>query len=306
MIVDLHTRIWDALDDLGPAVAEQARRRRLGPWDQATASFDTHETAMAPVSCAVVHGLHSELLDARIPAAKVADAVKRSPDTLLGFAGIDPSYGNPREAVDEAVDLRLAGVSISPTAAGFHPCSTDAMALFEACEQKRLPVYVETGSELARSAKMEFGQPYLLDEVARSFPTLKLVVGSLGDPWPNQTVSLLAKHPGVFTDVSGLVLRPWQLYNALVAAYQASVMNQVLFGSGFPACEPEKAIVTLYSVNTLTQGTPMPSIPREQLRGIVERNALDLLGLKNPAQEPEQDAKSSSAFEQVVIEGAAT
>ncbi len=306
MIVDLHTRIWDAIEDLGPAVAEQARRRGAEPWEAVSASFEAHEAATAPVSCAVVHGLRSDLLGATIAHDQVAAAVKRSPDTLLGFAGIDPTAGKPVKELEAAVDHGLVGVSVSPTAAGFHPCSTGAMELFEACAARQLPVYIEAGSHLARAAKMEFGQPFLLDEVVRSFPELRLVVGGFGEPWPNQTAALLAKHPSVFADVSGLVLRPWPLYNALVSAYQAGVMNQVLFASGFPACEPEKAIVTLYSVNTLTQGTPLPSIPREQLRGIVERNSLEQLGLPNPAKDGQLDDKSSSAFEQIVVESTAS
>jgi predicted TIM-barrel fold metal-dependent hydrolase len=305
MIVDLHTRIWDSLDSLGPAVAEQARRRRPEPWERGTASFEAHEAATAPVSVAIVHGLHAAALDARIGHAAVADAVAKSTDTLLGFAGIDPSVGKPLDELDEAVQRGLVGVNVSPAAAGFHPCTTEAMGLYEACERRNLPVYIEAGSRLARAAKMEFAQPFLLDEIARNFPQLKLIVGGFGDPWPFQTVALLAKHPHVFADVSGMIRRPWQLYNALVAGYQAEVTGQVLFASGFPFGKPEQAIITLYSVNTLSQGTPLPSIPREQLRGIVERDALQQLNLTNPARDGDQDPKSSSAFEQVVIEGAA-
>ena len=41
-----------------------------------------------------------------------------------------------------------------------------------------------------------------------------------------------------------------------------------------PAC-----IEALYSINQLAQGTNLPVVPREALRGIVERDALNLLGL---------------------------
>ncbi len=305
MIVDLHTRVWDSVESLGDAVAEQARRRRGGPWEPMAAAFDTHESAMSPVSFAFVHGLESELLSAHVSMKQVADTVARSPDTLLGFAGIDPSAGNPVTKLAQAVALGLVGVTISPAAAGFHPCSTGAMQLYEACEARGLPVYIEAGAHLARQARMEFGQPFLLDEVARSFPRLKLVVGGFGDPWPQQTIALLAKHPCVYTDISGLVTRPWPLYNALVSAFQAEVMQQVFFASGFPHTAPEEAIVTLYRVNTLTKGTPLPGIPREQLRGIVERETLADLGIKTPQHDAQADAKSSSAFEQIVVREAA-
>ena len=44
----------------------------------------------------------------------------------------------------------------------------------------------------------------------------------------------------------------------------------------------EKVIHEIYSVNKLTHGTNLPMIPREQLRGIVERNALECLGIPVP------------------------
>jgi len=36
----------------------------------------------------------------------------------------------------------------------------------------------------------------------------------------DETIVMLGKHPNVFADVSGLLRRPWQAYNALVSAYQ--------------------------------------------------------------------------------------
>ena len=307
MIVDLHTRTWNSVDALGDAIAAQARRTRRDPSKALTASFDVHEVAMAPVSVAIVHGLDSHLLGARIDAAAVAAGVARSGDTLLGFAGLDPLSEDPVGRLAAAVDEHgCVGVNLCPAAGGFHPSSTPAMELFEAVAGRGLPVYVEAGHRLAREAKLEFAQPFLLDEVLRSFPGMKLVVSGFGEPWTEQTVALLRKHPNAFTDVSGLSDRPWQLYNALVAAWQAGVMDQVLFGSGFgcpgAGAEPEKAIVTLYSVNAVSQGTPLPSIPREQLRGVVERDTLTLLGLADPRPADGSDAKSSSAFARVVVD----
>ena len=310
MIVDVSTRIWNAIDDLGEAVASAARRRIEGPWDPLTAGFERHEEAIAPVSAAVVLGLHCEQLGAHIPDAAVAAQVQRDPARLIGFAGVDVAAlddagGGPRAArqrVEDAKGLGLSGVTVSPAGAGFHPTSTAAMSLFEACADACVPVYVETGALLAREAQMEFSQPYLLDEVARQLPTLKLVIGGLGGPWLDQTLAMLGKHPSVFSDVTGFATRPWQLYNALLSAHQAGVMSQLLFGSGFPFSTPEQAIIALYSVNSQSQGTPLPGIPREALRGIVERDALACLGLPRLKPAEAEDPKSSSGFERVVLE----
>ncbi len=102
----------------------------------------------------------------------------------------------------------------------------------------------------------------------------------LGQPWVDETICLLGKHPHVFADVSGLLSRPWQASNALVNCYQAGVIDKLLFGSDFPYTNATECIETLYSINQLAQGTNLPVVPREALRGIVERDALGLLGLE--------------------------
>ncbi len=294
MIVDLNTRIWESAEQLGPSVEAQMRRRRGEPWHRPAASTDSHDQAMSPVGNAVILGFASQALAARIPHEKVAQYVARNPKRYVGFGGIDPTADDPVASLETALGLGLLGVTVSPSAQGFHPADTRAMTLYEACEAKGVPVFIECDPILARDVKMEFGQPYLLDEVARSFPDLKLAISSLGAPWIDQGIALIGKHPTVFADLSDLVNRPWQLYNALLLAYQQQVMGQIVFGSGFPFCTPEKAIVTLYSVNTLIQGTHLPSVPREQLRSIVERDTLSCLGVRHQHEQFETAADTSA------------
>jgi hypothetical protein len=110
---------------------------------------------------------------------------------------------------------------------------------------------------------------------------LRLVLAQLGHPFLDETLCLLAKHPHVFADVSGLLARPWQAYQALVSTYQNSVIDKLLFGSDFPYTVATKCIEQLYQINGFAQGTNLPVIPRESLRGIVERDALTLLGIES-------------------------
>ena len=298
MIVDLHTRLWTGTDPLGQPVAEQARRRKAAPWQDPSADPDDFDRAMQPVSHAVILGFESRALGGKITHEQVAGFVSHKPDQRLGFAGIDPKAGDPLASLEQALDLGLAGVVVSPAAAGFHPTDTRAMALFEACQDKKIPVLFESGVLLARETRMEFARPVLLDEVAREFPQLKLVLGSCGDPWVDEGVTLMAKHPNVYAEIAGLVSRPWQLFNALLTAHQLNTIDQVFFGSNYPHTTPEQAIKTIYSVNTLTQGTQLPSVPREQLRTIVERNTLEALGLAqalDPAAPPTPVALPATA-----------
>ncbi|MEM6459542.1 MAG: amidohydrolase family protein [Planctomycetota bacterium] len=294
MIVDLHTRTWDRPEAMGASVAATVRRRRGEPWESVDASDAAHAKATGPVAVAAVLGFESGLLEASIDAEAVAEAVAARPGRRVGFVGIDPTLGKAVTRFEAALDAGLVGVTVSPAAAGFHPADTRAMELYEAAAARGVPVLIETNAKLAREVRLEFAVPYLLDEVARGFPDLKIVVSSFGLPWIDQGVALMAKHPNVYAEVSGLVVRSWQLYNAMVQAYQSGVMGQVLFGSGFPFCDPPAAIKTLYSVNTTSQGTPLPSVPREQLRTVVERDTLAELGIPRPeATEEPAEAKPS-------------
>jgi predicted TIM-barrel fold metal-dependent hydrolase len=76
-----------------------------------------------------------------------------------------------------------------------------------------------------------------------------------------------------------MLQRPWQAYNALVLAHQHQVIDKLLFGSDFPHTSITECIESLYSINQISQGTNLPTVPREALRGIVERDTLNLLGL---------------------------
>lgn len=296
MIIDCHTHIWEGLEQLGrvgPGPGDRITGTRRG-WPEA----DTHRhfVAAEPVDKSIVLAFRSHYLGANVPNDYVARYVRQHPDRLIGFAGIDPS--KPLEAVRETVrshdELGMHGITVSPAAQDFHPASTTAMKLYAEADRLRMPIIFDQDVLMMPGAKMEFARPYLLDEVAREFPSLRIIVAQLGHPWVEETVLLLGKHPNVYADIGGLLQNHWRAYNALLAAYQAEAMDKLLFASNFPFTSAAVSIETLYSINHFCHGTNLPTIPREQLRRIVERNTLELLGIpsdpepppRNPAAEP--------------------
>lgn len=275
MIVDCHTQIWNSDSQLGRAIPIVT---------QAVQADESHHlAAVDTVDKAIVLAFKSRYLEAEIPNRYVADYVRRNAEKMVGFAGIDPTERDWMEELRIAQDeLHLKGVTISPAMQDFHPCDTRAMRLYGECMRRGLPVLFEH-SPRSRAAKMEFAQPMLLDEVAQEFPELRMIVARLGHPWIEQTVALLAKHPCTYANVAGLLRLPWLSYTGLLAAHDYGVMDKLLFGSDFPFRSPAACIEALYSVNQFSHGSNLPPIPREQLRGIVERDALTLLGISRPA-----------------------
>jgi hypothetical protein len=279
---------------LGPQISAQLRERFAERYDVLDAGPLAHEQAMQPVDVAVVLGFRSRYLGADVPNRFIADYVSRRPQQVVGFGGIDPTEPGALEAVGELPELGLAGVTISPAGQDFHPADTRAMRLYERCEQMRLPILLHQGTHYTRDSKMEYGRPYLFDEVARTFPKLVLIIAHCGHPWVDETLTLIGKHSHVFAELSNVVARPWQLYNVLQQAFQLGVMDRLLFGSDFPYMTPADAIQTIYSLNRFAHGTGLPAVPREQLRGIVERDVLGLLGLRRgqaaePAETPRRN-----------------
>jgi uncharacterized protein len=295
MIVDCHTHIWQSPDQLGqldlgemPRLSRSRPAPRVTPAGGRTSAWrsipsgdpDYHWDQSKAVDKSIVLGFKSRYLRAEIPNRYVADYVARNPQKLIGFAGIDPTEKGAADEVRIAKeDLRLRGVTISPSNQDFHPTDTRAMRVYAKAEELGMPILVHPSGQFTEQSKLEFARPYLLDEVARSFPKLRLVIAQLGQPWIEETVLLLGKHANVFADVSGLLSRPWQAYNALVTVHQYGVIDKLLFGSDFPYTNATECIESLYSINQLAQGTNLPVVPREALRGIVERDALGLLGL---------------------------
>jgi uncharacterized protein len=292
MIVDCHTHIWQSPDQLGQLdlgeiprpVARRGTRRILpgrGTWRTLPAADAEHHWSQTTVvDKSIVLAFKSRYMRAEVPNRYVADYVNRFPQKLIGFAGIDPTE---RSALDELracrEDLQLRGLTLSPASQDFHPTDSRAMRVYAEAERLGMPILVHPVGPATAESKLEYARPYMLDEVARAFPNLRLVIAQMGQPWIEETLCMLGKHANVYADVSGMLLRPWQAYNALVLAHQHQVMDKLLFGSDFPHTSVTECIEALYSINQIAQGTSLPVVPREALRGIVERETLSLLGL---------------------------
>jgi len=282
MITDVSTRIWNDTTEIGiqPGCVPAPWK---SVWPMVSATGESHDEATSCVDLAFVKGFRSEFLGAHLPAERVASFVGKAPNQRVGFAGIDPMHRDAMLDVDQAMKLGLSGITISPAAQNYHPTNSRAMRLYEYCDRLGLPILIEYGIHLSLPAvTLEYARPTAFDEVARSFPNLKMVIGQFGFPWVDETVLMIGKYHNLYTDTSGIVAKPWTLYNTLMKAFEGGVLDKVLFGSGFPFESPEQAIKRIYTVNTYSVGSELPSIPRSQLRGIVERDALDCLGLQRP------------------------
>ncbi|MHC4596061.1 MAG: amidohydrolase family protein, partial [Planctomycetota bacterium] len=267
MIVDCHTHISFPADD-----------------------FETseHLAAVEPVDVCIV------LATADGPGEevnkKLAEYVNKHREQMVGFAVVDPpkdkiSVNNLKPITDK---LGLKGTVLYCSVCGFHPANSRAMRFYESAQELGLPVFFHNGCHLGADAVLSYAQPYLLDEVAREFAALKIIIGSMGAPFVEQTLSMVAKHENVYAD---LTIRPsnvWQVYNMIVAANERGVMDKLLFGSGFPFGNAGECVETLLGFNMLLADTNLPTVPRGNIRNIIERDTLKLLGIRDKSTKVEE------------------
>lgn len=289
MIVDCHTHIWASADQLGRGGREYLRRQS-GRDDIAAGPAD-HALAAECVDKSLVMGFRSVDLGAAVPNEFVAEYVARHSSRMIGIAAIDPAEDGAVERAEALLERgEFRGLTVSPAMQNLHPADSRAMRLYELAGRQSVPVVFCQSTHFPTMGRMEYARPSLLDEIARDFPELTIVISSLGHPWIEEGIALLGKHLRVYGDISGLVHRPWQAYNALVLAHQFNVMDKVLFGSDFPYSTAAEAIKCVYRMHEVTQGTNLPSVPREALRSMVERDALSALGIARSGETPGEGA----------------
>jgi len=223
---------------------------------------------------------------------KLSEYVGKHREKMVGFAVIDPTKDNV--TVKHLTSLRdklgLRGAVLYCCQSGFHPTHSRAMQFYESAQELGFPVFFHnSGADLGREAVLDYAQPYLLDVIAREFGGLKIVIGTMGIPFVEQTLSIVAKHENMYAD---LTIRPnnvWQVYNIVMAAYERGVMDKLLFGSGFPANKAGECIEKLLGFNMLLADTNLPTVPRGNIQNIIERNTLELLGISNKGATVEED-----------------
>lgn len=301
MIIDCHTHIWTDVKQLGEGA--EAYLRRQSDRESLSATPADHELATRCVDKALVMGFRSVHLSAAVPNSLVADYVATRSERLVGIAGIDPMADGALAEAEELLERpEFRGLAISPSRQCFHPANSRAMDLYELASERKVPVFCQQGTHFPSHGRMEYARPLLLDEIATEFPDLTLVIATMGHPWVEEGIALIGKHPRVFADLAGLVRRPWQAYNAMVLAYQFNVADKVLFGSDFPFFTAAEAIESVYRMHEITQGTNLPTVPREVLRSIVERNALELLGIARPGELAETPPEAEEEPEEEEIQ----
>ncbi len=278
MIFDCHTHLAHP-DHVGGDFLADAKRAWGESYSMPCSPVE-HQEAMKQCDGAIVLALDAEDVGFYVPNEYVATYVSTNPDSLVGFASVNPKRSDAIERLVYAKEeLGLKGLKLAPIYQIFDPVSPEYFPLYAKAEELEMPVMWHQGTSYIRVGPLDLSNPVLIDVVARHFPKLKMVIAHLGHPWTSETACVIRKHPNVFSDVSALVTRPWQFYTAMLSMVEYGVTNKLLFGTDFPFFDCDRTIKAFRNINHIIEGTNMPRIPEEVIESIIHGNPLEKLGL---------------------------
>ena len=152
---------------------------------------------------------------------------------LIPFASINPFVVNDLGAELERMvtELGFRGFKVYPVYQHHYVNDTRMYPLYAKAQELRVPMLVHTGSSAFKGARIKYGDPLHLDDVAIDFPDLMILMAHSGRPfWYSQAFWMARRHENVYLEISGLPGRKLLEYFPDLE----KVADKVVYGSDWP------------------------------------------------------------------------
>ncbi len=193
----------------------------------------------------------------------------RGMDCLIPFCNINPFLvGDLAGELEHCVTaMGFRGLKLYPTYHHFYANSSRLYPLYAKAQELRIPVMIHTGSSVFRGARLKYGDPLHLDDVAVDFPDLTLLMVHSGRGfWYDRAFTLAKLHPNLYLEIAGLP--PHKLLDYFPELERLA--DKVVFGSDFPG-------MPLIGRNIeAIRGLPLRTETKERILG---GNAARILGI---------------------------
>jgi predicted TIM-barrel fold metal-dependent hydrolase len=126
---------------------------------------------------------------------------------LLPFASLNPYIVNDLSAELERLvkECGFRGIKAYPVYQHHYMNDTRLYPLYAKAQELGIPMLVHTGSSVFKGARIKYGDPLHLDDVAIDFPNLTILMAHSGRPfWYEQAFWMARQHKNVYMEVSGL------------------------------------------------------------------------------------------------------
>ncbi len=189
---------------------------------------------------------------------------------LIPFASLNPYTVN-----DLALELErlvkesgFRGIKAYPVYQHHYMNDTRLYPLYAKAQALGVPMLVHTGSSVFKGARIKYGDPLHLDDVAIDFPNLTILMAHSGRPfWYEQAFWMARRHANVYMELSGLPGKKLLEYFPELER----LADKVVYGSDWPGNPSLRRNVEAILALPLEEGT------KEK---ILWRNAAKILGVE--------------------------
>jgi len=236
MVIDFHTHVvqkyedWDEtvhqlIKDYNPDfhrnfASHMSPSGLLAQMDDAGIDYSVVLAEYAPITCGITTNQFA------------AQFCQHSP-RLIPFASVNPYLvAHPAQKLEQEIkEYHFKGLKLEPTYVYFYPNESKIYPIYEVAAHFDIPLLVHTGSSIFKGARLKYGDPLLLDDVAVDFPQLRIIQSHGGRGFWYERAFFLAKlHQNVYIDISGLPPKNLLKYFPNLD----DLSHKIIFGSDWP------------------------------------------------------------------------
>ncbi len=189
---------------------------------------------------------------------------------LIPFASVNPFLVNDLGAELERLvkEHGFRGFKVYPVYQHHYVNDPRMYPLYAKAQELGVPMLVHTGSSVFKGARIKYGDPLHLDDVAIDFPQLRILMAHSGRPfWYRQAFWMARRHENVYLEISGLPGRKLLEYFPDLE----KLADKVVYGSDWPG-NPyiRRNVEAIYTL-------PLKDTTMEK---ILWRNAAQILGVE--------------------------
>jgi len=159
----------------------------------------------------------------------IAGIVARHSDRLVGYARLNPNYGEVavRLLEDAIVRYGFKGLKLHPVSTLAHPADEGTIALIHKAAEYNAPTLFHCGDEPMTT-------PLTIAEVAEKCPEATIILGHMGGYFHvDEAIEVAARLPNILLETSAM---PYPMM--IKKAVDRVGAHRVLFASDGPGCAP--------------------------------------------------------------------
>jgi predicted TIM-barrel fold metal-dependent hydrolase len=201
-------------------------------------------------------------------------SLARNDEHFLGVAAVNPRFRGVSAAQAEITrakeELRLLALKLYPMYDRYRIDDDElSVPMFDAAAQLNLPVMIHMGTSPARDTTLAFAHPLAVDEVAKKFPQLPILICHSGYPWTDDCLAVAGRNDNVYLDVSYFISKvdPPEIYDFLQKARRFGCSwSRICWGTDYPgAGRPQELLPKFGLVGDLDRGGDPVSDPEMAL-----------------------------------------